>query len=594
MKNKKLEKNILLVLLQALLAGVLCFLCVYFGLFRIADSLYKDKLYQIPRPMDKRIKIIAIDAQTLSEYGPINTWDRSRYNELLDLIGDYASVVAYDVMFIGEMDEESDEAFRANVESRNNVVLANHLVLDASVETDENGKKYINRNHIKMIEYPFIEKASQGYPNVSADDDGIIRKVIPKFLYSGDDENANASDELCSLSYMTYVKYCELNSITAKDFGYGEKNIYYAGRPFDYEAVSMVDVLEDRIDPRLFTGCIVLVGAYVNGLQDQFPVPNSNDQMYGVEINANLVQALLEDCFPKDADVLMVSIIFSLIVFGLYILFSYIHIRWGTVIFILSEIAAVGVGILLYTKSLLSVPMIYLNVFIIVSYVTTLVFNYIKETLAKKRISSAFRKYVAPQVVDDIIKQGKLDITLGGESKDIAVLFVDIRGFTPLSESLPPEKVVEILNRYLNLTTNSVFKNSGTLDKFIGDATMAVFNAPFDLEDYEYKAVCAAFDIVSGAKELEEVCMEMYGKKVAFGVGVNCGEAVVGNIGCDFRMDYTAIGDTVNTAARLEANAKAGQVLISKALYERLKGRIKVNEIGTIPLKGKAEGCFVY
>ena len=210
-------------------------------------------------------------------------------------------------------------------------------------------------------------------------------------------------------------------------------------------------------------------------------------------------------------------------------------------------------------------------------------------------MASAFRKYVAPQVVDDIMKTGEYKIELGGETRDIAVLFVDIRGFTPLSESLKPEQVVEILNEYLNLTTKSIFKNSGTLDKFIGDATMAVFNAPFALEDYEMQALRTAKDIVSGAKALEESCMERFGKKVAFGVGVNCGEAVVGNIGCDFRMDYTAIGDTVNTAARLESNAKAGQVLISEYIYERVKDKgVKVAPIGEIPLKGKSKGVFVY
>ena len=356
----------------------------------------------------------------------------------------------------------------------------------------------------------------------------------------------------------------------------------------------MADLLEGKRDPRIFTGCIVLVGAYVTGLQDQFAVPNSTNQMYGVELNANIVQGYIDDCFPVDADRLIVSLVLSLIIFALYIIFTNFHIRWGTFLFILCEAASIVAGILLYTKAYISVPMLYFNIFLAITYIATLVVNYIREVISKRKMSNAFRKYVAPQVVDDIMKNGQYNIKLGGENKDIAVLFVDIRGFTPLSESLPPEKVVEILNRYLNLTTNAVFKNSGTLDKFIGDATMAVFNAPFDLEDYEYKAVCAAFDIVAGAKELEEVCMEKYGRKVAFGVGVNCGEAVVGNIGCDFRMDYTAIGDTVNTAARLEANAKAGQVLISQKIYYRLKDRIKVNEVGVIPLKGKSEGVFVY
>ncbi|MBQ7981116.1 MAG: adenylate/guanylate cyclase domain-containing protein, partial [Oscillospiraceae bacterium] len=144
------------------------------------------------------------------------------------------------------------------------------------------------------------------------------------------------------------------------------------------------------------------------------------------------------------------------------------------------------------------------------------------------------------------------------------------------------------------LTTSCIFRHGGTLDKFIGDATMAVFNAPFDTDDYVYKAVLAAWDIVQGGNKIEEQFVERYGKHVGFGVGVNCGPAVVGNIGCDFRMDYTAIGDTVNTAARLEANAPRSTVYISGAVYEQVKDRITVEEVGEIPLKGKTKGVFVY
>ena len=223
-----------------------------------------------------------------------------------------------------------------------------------------------------------------------------------------------------------------------------------------------------------------------------------------------------------------------------------------------------------------------------------IVLHYYKANAAKRSIEKAFNKYVAPQVVSEIAKSGKYELKLGGENRDIAVLFVDIRGFTPLSESLEPEQVVDILNSYLELTTSCIFRHGGTLDKFIGDATMAVFNAPFDAEDYVYKAVLAAWDIVQGGNRIEEKFVEKYGKHVGFGVGVNCGPAVVGNIGCDFRMDYTAIGDTVNTAARLEANAPRGTVYISDKVYEQVKDRITVEEVGEIPLKGKSNGVFVY
>ena len=185
-------------------------------------------------------------------------------------------------------------------------------------------------------------------------------------------------------------------------------------------------------------------------------------------------------------------------------------------------------------------------------------------------------------------------MVLGGENRHVAVLFIDIRGFTTMSESLEPEQVVEILNEYLDLTTKAVFHQQGTVDKFIGDAVMAVFNAPLDLDDYCFRAVSAAWEMKQNADILTAKFEERFGTPIVFGIGVNCGNAVVGNIGCDFRMDYTAIGDTVNTAARLESNAKSGQILISEQVYEAVKDRVTVTPIGEIPLKGKSKGVFVY
>ena len=207
---------------------------------------------------------------------------------------------------------------------------------------------------------------------------------------------------------------------------------------------------------------------------------------------------------------------------------------------------------------------------------------------------SSFKQYVDAKVVDELSKDDQFQIRLGGEKRTVAVLFVDIRGFTPLSESLMPEQVVKILNEYLALTTASILQNNGMLDKFIGDATMAVFNAPLDLDDYVFRAVQTALDMRKGAEKLAQNLQEQFGKTVSFGIGVNCGEAVVGNIGCEFRMDYTAIGDTVNTAARLESRAKPGEILISQAVYDTVKDRILAEEVGPMELKGKSNTVMVY
>ena len=250
-------------------------------------------------------------------------------------------------------------------------------------------------------------------------------------------------------------------------------------------------------------------------------------------------------------------------------------------------------GVILASRGY-TIPQIYFIIMMVILTGYFIVEKYLLENYRRKKMLSAFKKYVAPQVVDELDKEGSFTLKLGGEKRNVAVLFVDIRGFTPLSESLEPEQVVSILNEYLALTTSCILKNYGMLDKFIGDATMATFNAPFDVDDYIFRAVKAASDMRDGAAALADKLWEQFGKKVSFGIGVNCGEAVVGNIGCEFRMDYTAIGDTVNTAARLESRAGAGEILISKAVYDNLKGRITAEEVGQMELKGKSNAVTVY
>lgn len=336
------------------------------------------------------------------------------------------------------------------------------------------------------------------------------------------------------------------------------------------------------------------VGAYAAGMMDAYFVPvDKSQQMYGVEIHANVIQAFMESKTLETIPVWVDSILASFIVCVLILVCSRMSALKTIILCIMTALVKLFAGYCMfqagYVGNVLSVPV--MSLIVGIYYI---VLHYYEARAAKRSIEKAFSKYVAPQVVDEISKEGSYELKLGGENRTVAVLFVDIRGFTPLSESLEPEQVVDILNGYLALTTASIFRHGGTLDKFVGDATMAVFNAPFDTEDFVYEAICTAWDIVQGGNHIEKEYLERYGKHVGFGVGVNFGPAVVGNIGCDFRMDYTAIGDTVNTAARLEANASRGKVYISEYVYEQVKDRIEVEDVGEIPLKGKSKGIFVY
>ena len=234
---------------------------------------------------------------------------------------------------------------------------------------------------------------------------------------------------------------------------------------------------------------------------------------------------------------------------------------------------------------------LYVPSFLTVLFVASVAVNYVRAARERLRVQHTFGHYIDPAVMKQLLEQGESALGLGGKLCDIAVLFVDVRGFTTMSEALDPPTVVEIINRYLTLTTECIMKNHGTLDKFVGDCTMAFWNAPVPQEDAVYLACRAAMDMVEGSKAVGEELMARFGRTVSFGIGVNWGSAVVGNIGAPKRMDYTAIGDTVNTAARLEANAPGGTVYISRAVADILGNRAKTTSLGgTIKLKGKAEG----
>ncbi|MGN0642602.1 MAG: CHASE2 domain-containing protein [Huintestinicola sp.] len=583
------KHSVLITAAEAAAVFLLTFLISFYDVFYSFDNLMKDKLYQQPRGINNKIKIIAIDDETLRDVGPFGTWSRSVYADVIDKLGDMPAVIGMDIMVFGDMDSEGDAALIEACERSGRVVSGSYINYTTAYCVDENGKPYIDHLNVSTVEEPIIGSVVQtGFVNSIPDDDGIVRSA----MLSESFEDRTYS----SFAAKIYSVYCEKMGIsenTPRLDGNGRMLINYAGRPGDYEHIPYSAVLNGSVDPKVFKDCIVLIGAYASGLQDQFAVPNSADQMYGVEIHANIIQGLLDGKSSVPAPRAAAALIAAALTCIAYLLTKKLALKFSTPL----TVVLIGGSAVIFTVlngTGTSFPLIYLPMGVLVCYLVNLIRKYVEESIEKKKITDAFKKYVAPQVVEEIAKKGGYQIRLGGENRDIAVLFVDIRGFTPMSESLEPEQVVDILNSYLNLTTNSIFANGGTLDKFIGDATMAVFNAPFDLDDYVYRAVKTAWDIVSGGNAIESKFLERYGKSVSFGVGVNCGPAVVGNIGCDFRMDYTAIGDTVNTAARLEANAKRGQVLISESVYEKVKDRITVEPIGEIPLKGKSKGVFVY
>ena len=585
-------------LIISLFFGLAAFFTVYFGVFKTADKTAEDILYHNSGGPAEKIKIIKIDDRSIEKLGSYETWDRGIYADLMEALcpSDKVkpAVIGFDIIFGDANDSENDQRFAEACKKHGNTVCAFSYVFEKGTKIGENGNIVVSNTIVsdKIMPYSALrDSVYMGFANALMDNnDGYIRS---SFLYFTEDTGI----EERSFNAEVYNAYARATGF-APEFPEGPVFTFrYSGKSGEYENVSLCDVLDGSVPANAFNGCIVLVGAYTAKMMDSYYVPvNRSAQMYGVEIHANAVQALMEKKYlhniPRVVSAFIAGLLTGIIA---YICSGASVIKVVAVCILSSAVKVLAGGIIFnmgYSGSIIAVP-----AFSVIIAVSGTAVHYYSANHAKRSIENAFKKYVAPQVVSTIAKSGKYEIQLGGETRDIAVLFVDIRGFTPLSEKLRPNEVVQILNEYLRHTTSCIFKHGGTLDKFIGDATMAIFNAPFDTDDYIYNAVLAAWDIARGAEEVNKKISEISERddlSISFGVGVNCGAAVVGNIGCDFRMDYTAIGDTVNTAARLEANAKGGSIYISEAVYEAVKDRITAEEIGEIPLKGKSNAVCVY
>jgi len=221
-------------------------------------------------------------------------------------------------------------------------------------------------------------------------------------------------------------------------------------------------------------------------------------------------------------------------------------------------------------------------------------FNQMTQGLKEKeRVTNILGKYISPEVARKVLEQ-KDGVALKGERRECAVMFTDIRGFTAISENAPPEKIVADLNEYFTLMVDLVVKYEGTLDKFIGDAIMAVWGAPIPFEDKEFRAVKAALEMQQALGQLNKSRIDKNLVPLTMGVGLNSGVVVSGNLGSDKRTDYTVIGEEVNLASRLCSKAAPGQVLISEGMYRKLKGLVEVRALEPISLKGFSEPVKVY
>ena len=575
---------------------------------RRADQWAQDMVQQQPRAADPRIAMIGITDEALAELGPYDTWTRNMMASALEnLAADpdhLPCAVAVDVLYAGESDAEADARLARAAEGLPKVISASLAEFGAVYTKSADGGLAVNPYAVKKLETPYPalrEATTPGLINAMYDSDGMLRHAV---FYA---DIPAAGGKMYSMAWEAAQAWAAAHGQTLKapeTDSRGRFHVSYSGGPGAFfDGYSMADLIRGDIPSSWYADKIVLIGPYAAGLRDAYDTPVSrSQQMFGMEFQANVIDAMLNARYrvpisePVQRGILTVFTFFCAAGF-----WGGTSRRQGMLSTMLVKLGIAAALILLSLQGAWAMyqrgyilHVLWIPAAVFLCYGTSVVIHAVLAARERLRVTKTFERYVAPTVVREILKQKPEELKLGGETVSIAVLFVDIRGFTTMSEQLPAEAVVRILNRYLSMTSACVERYQGTLDKYVGDATMAFWGAPLPVPDPAFAAARTAMDIIRGADELSRALMEEGGQSLRVGVGIHYGPAVVGNMGSSRRMDYTAIGDTVNTAARLESNAPGGTIYISRAVADQLGDRAAYTSLGDrIRLKGKAEGFEV-
>jgi len=328
---------------------------------------------------------------------------------------------------------------------------------------------------------------------------------------------------------------------------------YRAGAPFPY--ISVADVLSGKAAPDQLENRIVLLGSTAPGLADLRVTPFSN-AFPGVEIHAHLIAGMLDGTTrvkpPWSDDARLVAVLL------LGALLTGVLLRFGPTIGLAAVVALLALLLAAYGAAwtrFMVIPMAAPMLTLLGLYALNTAYGFFAATRSKRQITKLFGQYVPPQLAAEM-SRNPAHYTMEGQSRDMTVLFSDIRGFTNFSEKLPPAELAEVLNAYLSTMTRIIQQHQGTIDKYIGDAVMAFWNAPVDLADHAARGVATALDMQAALPKLNEDFAARGWPEVKIGIGVNTGRMSVGNMGSEFRMSYTVMGDAVNLGSRLEGITK--------------------------------------
>jgi len=553
-----------------------------FGLLEGIERWAYNVRFDLRGPMKPKtpIVVVSIDEDSFDELGLQWPWPRAIHGQFLDIVSQgRPAAIGFDIVFPEPSSKgpEDDREFAEAVGRAGNVVLG-------SAFTEVKGPYAVKEGLNPPITVLRQQAAAYGFVTVIPDEDAFVRSTVLTRVFQG--------VELSSFDLHLY-RIGVKAGIRAGPLPHTRSVLVnYRGGPHTFLTIPYYQVLNGEVKPDVLTGSIVLIGSTSPGLHDVFPTPFApRGEMPGVEIHANVLETLFQR-IPLSRVSVWVVVVLTVIggLLGVWLTDRMRPLPALSLICLLAAVYAVAT-FALFVGARLWMDVAGVPAALLLGYGATVVENFIRAQREKQRLS----RYFSPAVVAEIVRQ-KEDAYLASARRRMTVLFSDIRGFTSMSEKMTPEDVVTLLREYFTVMTDVVFQHGGTVDKYIGDGVMALYNVPFDQPDHAAQAVRTALVFQDRLKPLAGRFRAKYGTDLNCGVGIHTGDAVVGTIGSEQRLEYTAIGDTINLGSRLEGITKDFHVsiIISESTYEEVKGQFIMRYLGEVKIKGKEIPVQIY
>lgn len=565
-----------------------------------------DFLFYLRGPVEPKtpIVIVAIDNESFNEMPERWTWPRGFYAKEIDrIMKGKPKAIVFDMLFTEESASapQQDSELAAACRRSGCVIMGAEIVhvRDKQFEYEE------MKLPIKELQHAIY---STGVVNTPQDPDAFVRRG--GLVWKVHDERHFSLAMEALRKYLTVGKG-EINLDSAQiEFGErkipvdekGQMLINFSGPAKTFKTVPFYQVFKGMIDPAIFKDAIVFIGSTAADLHDDFHMPFTWDpieslqesgKMPGVEIHANVIETIVQQRFIRQ----LPDLAAPLLVLGLGLLVSFVAIRariWVSLVVAFATGAGlVGISIWLFIQQMTFMEFVHPLIAISTAFLGCTTYRASVEMREKQRVRATFARYVSPHVLTTVLSNPP---ALGGARRVATILFSDVRGFTSMSEKLTAHEVVEILNEYLTEMVAVVLQHDGTLDKFVGDAVMVVFNSPMDQADHALRAVSTAWHMHLKHEELKQKWLAEGKTPFEIGIGVNTGEVVAGNMGSPNRMEFTVIGDNVNLAARLESATKevGAKILISESTLALVKDQVDVKEHPPIHVKGKSADIPIF